>query len=100
MTGFVKRFLDDCRGGLQVNVLAIVFIIATLIIWVATFTPVFMMIDMLLSFTVASPEVLNIVRICNIASGLVLLSEIAAYIIWAIASEFKREDQTFPGGVF
>jgi hypothetical protein len=98
-----KRFFGDCRGSLQVNVLAIVLIIVTFIVWIATFSPIFMVIDRLLELPIVydTARIMSIVRLCNIVAGISLLCEVISYIIWAVASEFKREDQTFAyGGMF
>jgi hypothetical protein len=76
-----------------------VLIIATFIVWLATFTPVLMVIDMLTGLIVV-PELNNIIRLCNIAAGAVLICEVAAYLIWMVASAFKQEDQTYFGGSF
>lgn len=96
MKRLVKQFLEDRRGSLQVTVFASVIIFATFIVWLATFGPVFMVIDQLVTL-VNAPQLTNIVRLCNIAAGLCLICEIVACLIWAVASSFKREAQTFGG---
>jgi hypothetical protein len=78
-------------------VLAIVLIFTTFIVWLVTFTPVFIVIDRLVLLT-DLPNVANIIKLCNIAAGCCLLCEVISYLIWALASAFKRETQTYYGG--
>ena len=93
------RFLKDNRGALRVNVIAMIGIITTFIVWIALFTPTFLVIDMLDGYA-ANPEVTKLIRICSIGAGLVLICEVLAYLIWAFASAFKKEDQTYNYGGF
>jgi len=93
----LKQLQQNQQGTLRVSILCIIFIIVTFMIWVATFTPVVLVINQLSTLSTA-PEVAKIIRLCNIAIGLCLICEITAYLIWMFADAFKREEQSYFGG--
>jgi hypothetical protein len=94
----LRRFVGDRRGGLRVSLIGVAMIIVTFMVWLATFSATFMVVDMLTALN-SSPEVMRTVRICNIAAGLCLISEIVGYLIWMFVDAFRREEQTYYGGI-
>lgn len=87
--------MGDRSGGVRVTLLAVVFIIATFIVWVATFSSIFYAIDSLLAVVVLPRQAMSLISLCHLIAGVSLVCEVVAYIIWAVASAFQREDQTF-----
>jgi len=66
-------------------------------LWLLTWTPVAMMIDILKTMTV-EPRALRIYNLAHVSASALLIGEVVCLLIWWVASAFKREDQTYYGG--
>jgi integral membrane sensor domain MASE1 len=98
-TKLFNRLRSDRSGSVASVVVAVVFIFVVFIIWVSTVSPTFYALDMLMEYVDLPIQASTVVRICRISSGLALLCGVIAFVIWAVASAFRREDQTFEMGV-
>jgi len=97
--GLFRRFVSDLEGNARVGVTVIVLLCMTAIAWYVTAAPVAMMLDILVTVT-DHTRALSIINSLHFFLGLILLAEVVALLIWLFASAFKREDQTYYGGMF
>jgi len=94
----LRVWMGDRSGNVQVGVICIALICVTFIVWLLTWTPVSMLIDVLRTMT-DDPQALRIFSLANTSAGILLIGEIFVYVVWWLASSFTREDQTYYGGM-
>ncbi len=96
----MKSFLRDKHGNVSVALLCIVLIPLTFVAWLVTWTPVAMMIDVIADMTAGNPMAARILSLANVSVAALLIGEIVVYLVWWLASAFRKEDQTYGGGTF
>jgi len=92
-----SRFWRDRQGGVRVGVICICMVIVSFLAFILTWRVTDSIIGVISGMT-NDIRVYRVFKLINISAGCVLVGTILLYVVWWVASSFKREDQTYFGG--
>lgn len=90
----MRSFSNDRRGIAAVAIVAIIMVPLTFMVWLLSYTPVLMMMDVIEPLT-TNVEALAIYDEVHTVVSAFLIVEVIAIIVWWGASAFRKEDQTY-----
>lgn len=90
----MRSFIGDRRGIAAVAVVAIVMVPLTFMVWLLSYSPVLMMMDVIEPLT-SNTDALAIYDEVHTVAAAFLIVEVVAILVWWGASAFRKEDQTY-----